>query len=259
VNLEIAAAFPDLNVFMVVGNDDTYSRNYQSIPGGDFFGQTGSLWSSLVKNNQDRAQMRSAFAAGGYYAVDVPHDPGLRLLVLNSVLFSTRSVSAASDQAAIAQLDWLQKQLQQAASRHQKILIALHIPPALDVYATKRWRLFTFLNFWKPQFLQRFKQELAQYHSQIIGIISGHLHYDWEQTLMVGDHHDIPVVSISSVSPIFGNDPGFKIYEYSAADGRLEEYDAYSYPMTGRGTWSVEHAYRLLNNGKLSPETARPR
>lgn len=243
VNLELAKAFPSTNVFMVVGNNDTYSQNYQSVPGGDFFGQTSMLWSSLIKNAQDRGMMRSEFPVGGYYAVDVPSQPDLRLIVLNSVLFSVKSVSRGSAAAANAQLNWLHQQLQQAKNNHQKVLIALHIPPALDLYVTRRWHLFTLLQFWRPEYISRFKTELDAFYPQMIGIFSGHLHYDWSQTLMVGDRHDIPVISVPSVSPLFGNDPGFKVYHYSAADNHLDDFYTYTYPVRGRGVWSIEHAY----------------
>src|SRR3990167_4538898 len=42
MNYELAATFKDMDIFMVTGNNDTYSRNYQSVPGGDFFQQTGA-------------------------------------------------------------------------------------------------------------------------------------------------------------------------------------------------------------------------
>lgn len=245
VNLELSAAFPNTSIFMVVGNNDTYSSNYQSVPGGEFFNQTGALWSSLVKSARDRVVMRSEFPAGGYYAVDVPGHPELRLIVLNSVLFSVKSIGRGSERAAGVQLNWLRQQLQQAKNQNQKVLIALHIPPVLDVYATRHWRLFTLLEFWRPEYIARFKTELAAFYPEIIGVFSGHLHYDWSQTLLLGGRQDVPVISVPSVSPIYGNDPGFKVYHYSAADDRIDDFYTYTYPVRGRGTWSIEHAYNL--------------
>lgn len=248
VNRELSRTFPDTSVFMVTGNNDTYSRNYQSVPRGLFFARTGALWSTLIKDADSRAAMRRAFSAGGYYAVDVPGDSAVRLIVLNSVLFSVKAIGAAAEQAASDQLGWLHDQLQQAKQHHQRILIALHIPPGIDVYATRRWRLFTLLEFWKSDPLARFKRELAPYHSQIIAIFSGHLHYDWSQSLRVDGLHDIPVVSVPSVSPFFGNDPSFKIYHYSAVSGGVNEIDTYTFSVSGERTSSLEHAYRLLNH-----------
>ena len=231
---------------MVMGNNDTDSRNYQSVPGGKFFQQTAALWSELIVNAEARAAMRLTFSAGGYYAINVPHHPELRLIVLNSVLFSKKSLGSAAARAADAQLDWLHQQLQQAKNQHQKILIALHIPPGLDVYATRHLHLFTLMEFWRTTYLTRFKSELAAFYPQIISIFSGHLHYDWTQTLDVGNHLDVPVIMVPSVSPVYGSDPAFKIYHYSAANGRVDDTYTYSYPVKGIGTWRIEHVYNLL-------------
>ncbi|HTM64471.1 MAG TPA: metallophosphoesterase [Gammaproteobacteria bacterium] len=245
MSAQLAAAFPGKNIFMVTGNNDTYSSNYQSVPGGDFFNQTGALWSALIRNAHDRVEMRSEFPIAGYYAVDVPGYSDLRLVVLNSVLFSSRAVGHGAERASAAELQWLHQQLQQAKDQHQKVLIAMHIPPVLDVYVTRRWRLFTLLEFWRPDMIQRFKNELAAYYPQVAGIVTGHLHYDWMQALIVGNHHDIPVISVPSVSPIFGNDPGFKIYHYSSSDNNIDDYYSYTLPVKGTGTWSIQHAYNI--------------
>lgn len=241
LNQELTAAFPGTNIFMVVGNNDTYSRNYQSVPGGSFFRDTGGLWSALIVNAGDRSAMRRDFSAGGYYAVNVPAHPGLRLIVLNSVLFSTRSVGRESAQAASAELEWLQQQLQQASDKKQKVLIALHIPQSVDVYATHFLRLFTFQEFWAPEFSERFNHALAAYPATIVGVFSGHLHYDWMQTLALSDHFTLPVITVPSISPVYGNDPAFKVYHFGAND-RIENYDTYVYPIHGSGDWTVTRA-----------------
>jgi len=250
VNSELENTFPDTSVFMVVGNNDTYSRNYQSISGGAFFHDAASIWSTLIKNPTARATMRREFANTGYYAVDLPGSSKLRLIALNSVLFSKKSVWRNAKAAAKRQLDWLGRQLKDAKAHNQKVIIALHIPTVVDVYATRYWRLFTLMEFWRPEFIKRFKSELSEYYPQVASIFSGHLHYDWTQTLVVGDHKDIPVIGVPAISPIFGSDPGFKIYHYSIANSHIDDYYTYVYPVSGTGTWSIEHVYDLFSRQK---------
>jgi sphingomyelin phosphodiesterase acid-like 3 len=242
LNLELASAFPGISIIMVTGNNDTYSKNYQSIPGGAFFQQTGALWSTLVHDPASRTALRTDFSAGGYYALDMPHHPELRLIVLNSVLFSVKSSGRDSGLAATAQFDWLHQQLQYAKDHHQKIMIALHIPPSVDVYAMRHWHLFTFLQLWRPEFAARFKSELALFYPQLLAVFSGHLHYDWSEMLGVGDHQDIPVISVASVSPVFGNDPSFRLYHYRTAEGGGYAFYTYTYPLRGDGSWMIDHA-----------------
>jgi sphingomyelin phosphodiesterase acid-like 3 len=246
INTELALTFPETNVMMVAGNNDTYSRNYQSVPNGEFFHEAGVLWSSLLKSTKERDVMRREFSAAGYYAVDVPQHPDLRLIVLNSVLFSKKAKAFGLSTAAMTQLDWLHQQLQQAKTKHQRVLIALHIPPALDVYITQRWRLFSVMDFWQPVYIKRFQQELATFYPQVSAILSGHMHYDWSQSLMVAEGQFIPVLGVQAVSPIFGNDPGFKIYHFDAA-GSIDDADTYVYPVQGSGVWRIQHAYHLLS------------
>jgi sphingomyelin phosphodiesterase acid-like 3 len=176
--------------------------------------------------------------------VNVPEHPDVRLVVLNSVLFSTKSLSSQSQRAANAQLDWLQQQLQQAVNQKQKILIALHIPETVDVYATHFFRLFTFQEFWKTEFVGRFNSEIAAFAPSIIGIFSGHLHYDWMQKLAVDKHHSLPVITVPSISPVYGNDPAFKLYHF--ADDRIDNYTTYTYSIKS-DSWSVTHSDRLEN------------
>ncbi len=242
LNRELSEAFPGINVFMVTGNNDTYSPDYQSVPAGNFFRDMASVWSTLIQNPKDRATMRSEFSRVGYYALTIPDHPSLRLVVLNSVLFSEKSRGKRSAAAADAQLDWLHEQLQQAKDQQQQVLLALHIPPRVDAYATRRWRLFTVQQFWRAQYLQRFQEEMAEFYPEIVDIIAGHLHYDWVQSLDVDRHRELTVYGVPSVSPIFGNDPGFKIYHYAPAVRRIDSFYTYDYSVVGSRAWSVLHA-----------------
>lgn len=246
INLEFKKAFPATSVFMVVGNNDTYSRNYQAVPGGAFFSDAASLWSQLIVNSQSRAAMRREFSSGGYYAVDVPGFPQLRLIALNSVLFSKYSVWKSAKTEANRELSWLGQELKLAKQRNQQVIIALHIPGSLEVYATRRWHWFTLTQFWRTEYLERFKAELASYYPQVVAIFSGHLHYDWNQSLTVGDRKAIPVIGVPAISPIFGSDPSFKIYHFSLDDSNVEDYYTYYYPVSGRGSWGMEHAYNFF-------------
>jgi sphingomyelin phosphodiesterase acid-like 3 len=252
LNVKLTAAFPDASIFMTVGNNDTYSHNYQTVINGGFLHQAGSLWSTLIKNPDDRATMRREFSGAGYYAVDVPRYPGLRLLVLNSVLFSNHSLGADSARAAMVQLDWLHQQLQQAKEHHQRVLIALHIPPALDVYVMQRYKVFTFQQFWQQGYLDRFKQELLAYYPEVAGILAGHLHYEWSQLLRVGSRESIPVLGVPSISPFFGNEPGFKIYHFGVLDNFIDDYYTYSYPLSGNSGWGVTNGRNKNNKAAIN-------
>jgi sphingomyelin phosphodiesterase acid-like 3 len=225
---ELANAFPDIDVYCVVGNNDSYMRNYYVQPNSLFFQQTATLWSDLIKTKKARLAMQTMFPIAGYYAVDLPSEPSLRLIVLNSVLFSTKAKGHDVNQAATNELQWLLDQLELAKKRQQRVLIALHIPPTIDVYAMLNIRLFRFMNLWKEVYLKRFESDLVPFSSDIVAILSGHLHSDWSQMFALNDKTSVAVSGTPSISPIFGNNPGFKIYTYSRTEKKLTDSETHS-------------------------------
>jgi hypothetical protein len=198
--------------------------------------------------------MRGEFSTAGYYALDIPAHPGVRLVVLNSVLFSKKSEGARSANAAVQQLDWLRQQLQAAKDHHQQVLIALHIPPELDVYLMQRIRLFSFRQFWQQPYLDRFREELAEFYPEVAGILAGHVHYDWMQSLNIDNHPAVPVMGVQSISPVFGNEPGFKVFYFDEANDRFIDYYAYSYSLRSQDAWSVAHVFQGVGQASGSSQ-----
>ena len=159
----------------------------------------------------------------------------MKLIVLNSVLFSTHAKGRGVDLAAENELRWLHLQLQALKEKHQKALIAMHIPIGIDLYAL--WRYLRLLDLWKTNYLQRFEAELKQNSSQIDGILVGHLHSNWFQILMLDNSSHIPLTGTTSISPIFGNNPGFKIYSFTPQSQQLKDEAIYTYSMDVNKSW----------------------
>lgn len=244
---ELNQQFPKTDVYALIGNNDTYIRDYCSQPQGEFFRDIAGIWSKMIKNKNNSNAMQQDFAPGGYYAVDVPGQPTLRLIMLNSVLFSINSNEKVVDIAAKNELDWLQKQLQLAKLRKQKVIIAMHIPPSVDIYATVRIRLFTLLELWRPKYAERFLSELRDFAPDIMAVFAAHLHSDWFQILTFNESdNEIPMAGVPSISPIFGNNPGIKIYTYSSQNLKLGDFISYYYPLDRR-TWGVEYSFNRID------------
>ena len=246
VTQEIAKTFPSLDVYMVVGNNDTYSRDYISKPNGAFFKDAAHLWAPLIKNVRNREVMQKQFPYAGYYAVTIANQPTLRLIVLNTVLFSHKSFGAPADAAAIKELAWLDDELKQVRAKHQKAIIAMHIPMGIDVYASMRFHLFTLVNFWKPNYTAQFKSEMKAFSPEIAGILSGHIHSDWFQEMSFGDSSQtIAMSGTPSVSPIFGNNPGFKIYRYPLSIFKIQDDYTYYLPIDNKN-WGLEYEFERI-------------
>lgn len=231
VSGEVNKAFPSIDVYPVIGNNDTASSDYHMVPNGGFLEDTKDTWLPFIKNPANRASFSATFPYAGYYAVTVPGDQALKIIVLNSVLFSYKSRGVAVDEAASQQLRWFNQQLQTAADQHQKVFIAMHVPTGIDIYASLRIRLFTLISLWHPRYAAEFKASLARYGNVIEGVFSGHLHSDWFQLYSINNDHAIAMTGTPSISPIFGNDPSFKIYRYNLSTGTLQDYYTYTLPL----------------------------
>ncbi len=242
LNIMLRETFPQQDVVMLTGNNDTYSKNYYSEPDGAFFHDAGSLWSSLLLDAAAKQQMQSQFNAAGYYAIDLPHHPQVRLIALNSVLFSKKVSDIRVDVAAQLELNWLHQQLQRAKDHHQQVLLTFHIPPTLNLDLMQRISLFDAHQFFKNDDLLRFQQELSAYYPQIGSIISGHLHYEWQQWFAVGNNRRLLIITVPSISPVFGNDPAFKIFHYTPTAAKVDSVYTYTFPLKMGTDWQESYS-----------------
>lgn len=238
---EIANTFPTINVYAVIGNNDSYRGNYRFDERGAFFSDTAQLFGSLIKDPANKAALRAEFPVGGYYAVNIT--PNTRLLVLNTVLFSTKAKTKDASEPANRELAWLHKQLLLAKEKKQYVMIAMHIPAGVDVYATLKYRVFRMIQFWNTEYTDQFEKELKEFSPQLVAIFAGHLHSDWFQMLRIDNRNTIPVTGTPSISPIYGNNPGFKIYQYSPMDGKLRNFETYYYPLNKNAKWGLEYSF----------------
>lgn len=246
ITLELQKYFPSTDIYALVGNNDSYHRDYFSQVGGDFFYDVSYLWSSLIKDQTNRSQMQQMFKSAGYYAFNAPAQPNLRIIMLNTNLFSANAVGRTVPQAAIQQLDWLHQELLQAKAKQQKVLIAMHIPTGIDVHMTLYLRLFTLIQFWQEKYLIRFNEEMQLFSDEVIGILAGHVHADWFQILSLKNAHDVPVSGVPAISPIFGNNPGFKVYHYTQQSLQLGGFYTYYFPFKQRNTWVSEYDFNQI-------------
>ena len=210
---QINHRFPKMNVYVLLGNNDTYQHDYVSQPDGDFYKDTSEVFANLIKDKQNRAAFLDQFPLAGYYAINLSDHPDIRLMMLNSVLFSYKAKGKNVPEVAQQEMLWLQTELSAIKEKKQKAIIALHIPVALDFYATPNLYLFTLMKFWKPRFNDQYHQVLQAFSSEILGVYSGHLHSEWQHYLTL--KHPIPMAGVPAVSPIFGGMQGFVVYTYS--------------------------------------------
>ena len=246
LTLKLKGALPDTDVYPVVGNNDSYTGDYDVVPEGQFFKDSAKLWSGLILTPAGKKSFLTNYPQAGFYAFTLPEQSQYKVLVLNSVLFSSRAQSPAVARAARVQLAWLQTELQTAKVQHQKVLIAFHIPIGIDVYKTITSFFTRVQEFWMPAYTQAFKKILGDNTNVVTGILAGHLHMDSFEILTTNSVDKIPVSIVPAVSPIFGNNPGFKMYRYDASTFKLNNYETYYYPLNTDKKWEKEYSFEAI-------------
>jgi len=220
INQELQKNFYPLVIYPVVGNNDSYHQDYQLIANGDFYSDFPKFWPSLI-NFSHQPTLKEA----GFYAIDLPKHPALKLISLNSVLFSRNAKGQHLHQTAINQLNWLEKELIKVKSKHQQAIIALHIPPSVNIHLGNRIHLFNLMELWHPEYKTQFEQILNRFPF-IIAIFAGHLHIDWSSLWKLKKNH-VWILGTPSISPIFGNHPSFKNYSFCSTSTKTIEFTTY--------------------------------
>lgn len=245
LTLELQRAFPQTNVYMIIGNNDSYQDNYVSEPRGRFFDDLSKLNVTLIQDPDARRDLLRDFPIGGYYSVKISQQPKLRLIVLNSVLFANPAKGRHISQAAEEELNWLHQVLLSAKAQQERVLISMHIPGGIDVYKSF-FNLFGFLELWKSQYSQRFLTEIQQAAPQMMGILTAHIHGDTFQLFTTENGVAIPISSTSSISPVYYNRPGFKMYSYAYPALKLTNYMSYQYTLSNK-QWVKEHDFKKID------------
>lgn len=236
--MQMSDTFDNWDVYPVVGNNDFFAGDYAPSPRAQYYEHTADVWSDLIKNPAICESVEAQFSKAGYYAVDVPNQANLRLIVLNSILFSYKAKGEAVSSAAQQELHWFHQQLSQANARRQKVYVLMHIPPSYDIHATPSVKLFTLIKLWRDKYIDAFNSELTQYSSTIAAVFVGHLHSDFLQVHDDGNGENTHIYATPSISPIFGNDPAYKVYFYQPTTKLVTKSITFTNHLNHGMTWN---------------------
>jgi sphingomyelin phosphodiesterase acid-like 3 len=166
--------------------------------------------------------------------------PGLRVLSINTIIYSTKHCNSGPSPHCIAteandieptdplgQFSWLEERLTAAAADDVNVYILGHIPPIVGSYGSPRH------SFWKPEYVEHFLTVLKQHSFVLKGLLFGHQHSDeWRS----GDSAlGQPILISSSITPIYDNNPSYKVVSYDRSTKALLDYQIYSSPILPEG------------------------
>jgi len=229
--------FPGLPVLFVLGNNDSYAGDYRLVPEGAYLADTSDLfYSMLLLDGADPEAFTRTYFAGGYYQAQ-PSPSEVLFICLNTVLFSVHWSSEGAEDAPTKQLDWLEHTLADAAFQGKKVWILMHVPPGADVYGT----VTTYMDengqvsdadmLWKEEYQKRFLEIIRTHKDTVAASFAGHTHMDeYRMVQKAGGNIAETILFSPSVSPQYGNNPGFKVFTLSTADWDLQDYRSVVYP-----------------------------
>jgi hypothetical protein len=257
---EFRRRYPSTAILPTLGNDDSYCGDYMIEPDGPFLKMFAQVWAPLIGAEEDAETFRSTFERGGYYTLRLPQLRKHRLIVLNSVFFSVNYLNAcgtSTQTPALDELRWLEQTLQRASGEGEKVWLLMHVPAGINSYNSVEGvtRGGPPVTFWQPELTSVFKQIVQRHASSLDIAFVGHTHMD-DFRVLGFDGKPVLLCKIApAISPIFGNNPGYQIYQYDRETGAVSNYQTYyltnldtrniPLPQTPRaGSWALEYDFQ---------------
>jgi sphingomyelin phosphodiesterase acid-like 3 len=253
VTRQIGVAFPMAQVIPVLGNNDSDSGDYQ-LPSASFLAAVGAAWQTTVTHGDRHVHADfAAFARGGYFSVTLAAWPHVRVIALNSVLWSAKFSAAGAGRDAAAgddELQWLQEQLTTADRAGEKVVLLGHIPPGLDAYATRMAHGSKIVSFYRDcgeagagagcrDYAHAVPAMMQRFHASILMGVFGHTHQN-EFRIVGQGTAAIPLKVVPSISPIFQNNPAFLLAHANAAFA-WTDYQSWDLELSaGKTDWTRE-------------------
>jgi sphingomyelin phosphodiesterase acid-like 3 len=245
--------FPTTIVLPVLGNNDSDCGDYKVQPGGWFLGMFARAWVSLQRNGSAAADSSfvTQFSKGGYYTYPFRNGTNARLLMLNTVFFSTGYANSCGNPGADPagdELNWLDSVMNTGKLKRQSVWMVYHIPPGINVYSSVNGSGSCDSNstlMWQEPYNSRFLGLVRQHAPRIKAALAGHTHMD-DFRVIYTDSIPVSFIHITpAISPLFGNNPGFQRITYNSRTPGLQNAETfYLNAGTPGSMWTPEYNFQ---------------
>jgi sphingomyelin phosphodiesterase acid-like 3 len=200
-------------LLFVPGNNDSPDSDYGKFSPTLFDYDTAGAKAWPVINGKIIPGSDNLYPQLGCYAF---RKKRLRIIVLNTVLYTWNYHSPDNEAQCAAQLSWLGHQLEAAKADHETALIVMHVPPGVDVYKGKTfWTTKVLLN--ETTIQNNFLDTLARYRDNLMGLLASHTHMDGFKRLYDKTGKFITLmISVPAVAPSAYNNTAVKLISYNA-------------------------------------------
>jgi len=189
-------------IYPVIGNHDTYPQHQMSSSGSWVYDTVYDLWEPFLPTTAAETLRKH-----GYYSVKVT--TGLRLIVVNTVLYYVHNTKCTGEPDPGGQIAWMRQQLGEAKKAGEHVYIAGHVPVRVsdDCFLSK---------FEKP-----FLDGMEGYHDIIMGSFWGHVHIDAFQ--LYGNVTASGKFHVAHLTSMLGSDngrhPSFRRFIFDSSKG----------------------------------------
>ncbi len=229
--MKIRQTFPNAPVYFALGNNDTYSNDYDIAPEGDeYYTNTAPVfYQGPFTNLLSYTDFAATYTNTGNYTA--PFGRG-DIISLESLYFSSSYPNGPAPGSN--QLVYLETELLKSAASNRHVWLLFHIPPGIDANATwSHWQTgdTAYVSTdWAPGFIAPFCEIVSRYTNTISGIFCGHYHdRGWHLLSDPVNSNVIATVQIAN-GLLFnhGNNPGFSVLTYDRQTLALINESTYS-------------------------------
>mmetsp|Transcript_2219 Transcript_2219/g.6467 ORF Transcript_2219/g.6467 Transcript_2219/m.6467 type:complete len:486 (+) Transcript_2219:112-1569(+) len=225
------SAFPRSSLVFCLGNNDAIADYYLDINDPKIFrlAMNTNLQHILAKSEVE------TFRRGGYYSR--PMRNNVKIIALNTVIYSTNHQPRYSGDDPLGQFAWLKTKLSRIKEEGGHVMIVGHIPPAIGSFRRAQ--------FWQDRYFHQYLALIGEYSDIVSCQLFGHLHSDEFRVFPL--QNVSPILLGSSITPIFGGNPSFRVVYYDDARGDIENYDTHYLDLNGSGsnaTWEKLYTFR---------------
>ncbi len=250
---QVEATFPRIPVYLALGNNDSRC-NHNRLDAHDEYLKTSAT--SVIDglrgvSSAEKTLAQSTYEAAGYYAVNMPAPMvNTRLIVIDDIYMMPKYANCEADdhdhKGEEEQAAWLQKELDSAREKDERVWVLGHLPPVANPDASLTGKV-PFCPAGKAVRFQS-SDDLANEltaHADIVKLgVFGHTHMD-ELHLLPAGNTGVPIKVVSSVSPVDGNLPAFTVGTVNPATATLADFAVYEASNgTGIATrWEKEYTF----------------
>jgi sphingomyelin phosphodiesterase acid-like 3 len=208
----MSSVYPGIPLLVTLGNNE-FASDYGTFSDDPAdFASLGEVMRPFLSAGQF-----STFLNGGYYYHDLD-DKKLRLLLLNTVIYSSRASRNSTLPDPYDQFAWIATSASAAHAKGYGVGIAMHIPPGISYIDLSQG--------WPDHYVQTFDRVCKD--NNILFTLAAHTHYDMLMPVF-GATGASKGYSLSSpaVSPVHGNNPAFRLVDYDGS-GILNVHQYYT-------------------------------